>query len=330
MGFEIALLVVSAAILLSGIILGIGRSLNNKKLEQFGIEELLQSIINAAIIGAFATITASYESIADSLSPVECTEGNVLDQYLCVIDLNQEFISTALNELIKISLILGYYQTLTLDFSAFQIMPFANLDQISNLISMTINQLHFYFTVLQAEKEFGLFIKDSSLTIFLTLGIIFRTFFATRKLGGLLIASSIAAYLIYPSFVLVFPQQTNVTNSTIDYLINFTNNSAYAPVPIIDLNDNYAIAAKLDVMSGRCGFSNTTECVNATTDYNQSIDFTGDLTLITQKSSEISARAFIFAILAHIISLIISVVFVWEAGRIIGGEIILTNVARTV
>ena len=55
-GMNIAILVVSASIVLSGILIGVGRGLGYKKLEHFGIVELIQSMINAAIIGSFATI----------------------------------------------------------------------------------------------------------------------------------------------------------------------------------------------------------------------------------------------------------------------------------
>src|SRR3989338_8625315 len=68
-----ATLLVTISILLSGIAIGLGRALGYKRIENFGIEELAQSILNAAIVGAFAAIKEIVASISsDAVAGTTC------------------------------------------------------------------------------------------------------------------------------------------------------------------------------------------------------------------------------------------------------------------
>jgi hypothetical protein len=62
---DVAVAIVSASIILSGILIGLGRAFSIKRIESFGVEELVQSVINAALIGAFASIIALVGSLAN-------------------------------------------------------------------------------------------------------------------------------------------------------------------------------------------------------------------------------------------------------------------------
>ena len=132
---------------------------------------------------------------------------------------------------------------------------------------------------------------------------------------------------------MIFPEPAYEMGESIISLRDFNNNSYYATVPVIDLNDNYAIAGKLDVLSGRCTaetLSNTSYCqtfldeyniTNMTMQQNLSIDFTGDLTIITQNNVATLSKSLMYAVVAPIFSLIITIVFVKELANILGSEI---------
>lgn len=66
------------------------------------------------------------------------------------------------------------------------------------------------------------------LSVFLPLGLIFRSFFITRKIGGVLLATVVSLYLIYPLILLVIlPVNTDVIYSPLVNLTEF--NSRYQP-----------------------------------------------------------------------------------------------------
>jgi hypothetical protein len=142
----------------------------------------------------------------------------------------------------------------------------------------------------------------------------------------------------------------DVGNSTA-LMQNFTNNSYYATMPVIDLNSNYAIAGKMDILSGRCGtqnlsmynlsnitnMTNFTQTMNLSTcdqfllsqnlSQNVSTDFSGDLTVLTQSNSIAISKSLLYAVIAPIFSLIITIVFVKELASILGSEIGIRTIA---
>jgi hypothetical protein len=206
----------------------------------------------------------------------------------------------------------------------------------------------------QLNAQIATFIGQNALGLIFPLGLVLRTFFATRKLGGFLISLAIGLYILYPMFILIFPSPQGTIDSATLLMESFTENPYYATVPVIDLNDNYAIAAKLDMMSGRCTFSDSEFFINGTMqntititvngtdvnitiedngtacdlflysqDYsgNVSADLTGDLTVIAQANNNAIAQSSLYNAIAPIFSLIITVVFVRELSSILGSEI---------
>jgi hypothetical protein len=175
------------------------------------------------------------------------------------------------------------------------------------------------------------FVSSNALLLILPIGIVLRSLFATRRAGGFLIALAIGLYVLYPSFIMIFPNpESDLVNASAQ-LDNFTNNSIYATMPVVDLNDNYAIAGKLDLMSGRCAnnLSNSSLCQNYTAAYlsgsNSSEvpapDFTGDLTVITQANSDSISKVLLYSVVAPILSLILTIIFVRELGEVLGSEV---------
>jgi hypothetical protein len=258
-------------------------------------------------------------------------------------------------ELVKTINLVGYYQTISLDFGAFSVSPFVNLNSVSNTLSMQLLTTNWIMILVELNSQITAFIGQNALGLIFPVGLVLRTFFATRKVGGFLIALAVGLYVFYPTFILIFPNPgTTIINSTIKSS-DFTSNSYYATAPVIDLNDNYAIAGKLDVLSGRCNpnnysITNMTNVSNTTTacdDYlqtyylqmynltsnasnttqNQSADLSGDLTAIIQSNSSALAKSILYSVIAPIFSLIVTIVFVKELANILGSDIGLRTIA---
>ena len=343
-GMGIAVIVVTASIVLAGILIGLGRAFSYKRVEYFGIEELIQSIINAAIIGSVAAIISFVGAVSSSVVTDACTEGNIVDQLLCTLGLINTSLFALFQELASILNLLGYYQSLSLDFGVFSISPFLNLSSISNVLSLQLLMLNILMILIGLNVQIALFIKQNVLALMFPVGLVLRTLFATRKVGGFLIALALGLYIFYPTFVLVFPNPQAGINESTQVMQNFTNNSYYAAMPIIDLNDNYAIAGKLDVLSGRCipysppqNFSNMSNTTNLTAcqnftiaqnlSENSTVDFTGDLTVIAQSNTVAISKSLLYTVIAPLFSLLITIVFVRELGTLLGSEVGFRTVA---
>ncbi|MFZ5501572.1 MAG: hypothetical protein ACOY58_06660, partial [Candidatus Micrarchaeota archaeon] len=84
-GVEIAVVVVTASIVLAGLMVGLGRAFGIKRLEHFGLEELIQSVINAAIIGSFAAVIELVAMVSSSVVTESCAQGDVMVQLSCML-----------------------------------------------------------------------------------------------------------------------------------------------------------------------------------------------------------------------------------------------------
>ncbi len=321
-GIEIATFVVTASIVLAGILIGIGRGFGYKRIEAFGIDELVQSVINAGIIGAFAAIVTLVNEVSASIVEETCGTGNILEQLVCVMGQSSNSLFSLFQETVKLSNTLGYYQSLNLDFGFLSIAPFTNLSAMSLLFSMQVLTIQFLIIFVELNIQILNFIGENALLLIFPIGLVFRTFFVTRRVGGFLIGLAIGLYLFYPSFIMIFPDPQMDISAAAANVSEFNNKSFYSTIPIVDLNDNYALAGKLDVMSGRCFDSNSSLCMNETAGLTRDdVDFVGDISLIAQKNSMAISKVLLYLILAPLFSLLITIIFVKEMTRILGGDI---------
>jgi len=349
-GVEIAVIIVSASIVLAGILIGLGKAFGYRRIESFGMEELLQSIINAAIIGSFAAIIELVAAVSATIVTPRCSEGVVVEQLICTLGNLNDSLFSLFQELVQVLNLLGYYQSLALDFGAFAIAPFENIASVSTVLTAQLLSLNVIMILVGLNAQISEFIGANALGLLFPVGLVFRTFFATRKVGGFLIALALGLYVFYPTFVLIFPDTQESLNQSTMLMQNFSSNSFYAAVPLVELNDNYAIAGKIDLMSGRCfeeNLTNSTMCNETLINYglrkntsnmtnittwetvlpNQSIDFTSDLTEIAQSNTNSLSQTLLYAVVAPLFSLLITIVFVKELASFLGSEIGLKTIA---
>lgn len=351
-GMEVAVVVVTASIILSGILVGLGRAFGYKVIEHFGMDELIQSVVNSAIIGSLAAIIALVQAVSSTVVSQSCSQGTVIVQLSCTLGLLNSSLFGMFQALAGVLNLLGFYQTMSLNFGAFSISPFVNLASISNVLSLQLLSLNIVMILVELNRDIAVFIAQNALGLIFPVGLVLRTFFATRKVGGFLLALSIGLFVFYPTFVLIFPEPMNYVDNATALMSNFTNNSYYATVPIMDLNGDNAIATKLDILSGRCGMqqisginvsalnittaANYTPCQSAMLQIqnasqngsmNYTIDFTGDLTLLTDAGKTALSQSLLYSVVAPIFSLIVTLVFVRELTSLLGSEVGLSTIA---
>ncbi len=295
--------IVALSIVLSGLLIGMGRAIGSHKVEYFGREELIQAMINAALVGAYATITLTATEISkEMVSGTVCGAGDAIENLQCLFEGVSANVYSLLVETLHLHQTVAYYQSLVLNFSTFTIQPLAYLSSVSLILEAQVLILQQLLLVSEVHIQLLSFFGPQLLTFFFPLGLVFRAFFSTRKLGGFLIALSIGLYLLYPSLVMVFPQP--VLNETLTSLESMNNNTNYTITPILDLNDNYAIAGKLDNM----------------TNTSAGMDFTGEVTTSIQELTTATSALTIFVLIAPLFSIIITLIFIKEVTDIFGGE----------
>jgi len=290
-------------------------------------------------------------AVSSNIVTQTCAEGDVVAQLICTLEEINTLLFTFFQELVALLTLIGYYQTIALDFGAFAISHLENLSYVSSVLSIQLLSTNIIMLLVGLNIQITHFIGQNALALLFPVGLVLRTLFATRKVGGFLIALAIGLYLFYPTFVLIFPGPAPELENATASMQAFNNNSYYATLPVVDLNDNYAIAGKLDIMSGRCleeNLSNTSACNQTLIDFglmtnvsnisnvtvwertmpeNTSLDFSGDLTYITQSNTNALSQSLLYSVIAPIFSLLVTIVFVKELANILGSEIGIKSIA---
>ncbi len=297
----IASTVVTLSIILSGILLGVGKTIGSKKIEFFGAEELLQSVINAALVGAYAGIVEIATSLSNEIAEVsQCMDGDALENLACTFHQVSIEMFKVIGGLFILTNMVGYYQTLTLEFASFSIQPLVNLSSVAGIFGLQLIIMQQLLTISEFNYQLINFFGPQLLSLFLPLGLVFRSFFPTRRLGGFLIALAVGIYLFFPFMVLIFPTPIPMLEQTGNMIENITNNSNYATVPIVDLNGSGAIGEKIDNLTKG--------------------DFTGDLAMSIESVSQSISSATLYVLFAPLFGLLITIIFIKEITDILGGE----------
>lgn len=333
LGYDIAISIIAIMISIGGIILGIGYSLSNKKLKEFGYDEIFQSVINGIIVGVLfisfipnGIIFNSINGIMDS-SSVSATCQNYMSEnyaicfsYNYLIGMNPIYIhgkqfpsllTDSKNLLIPVSVVYASVAVI-------------NSMEI-NLLIATINLNGIFNPIL---KETGLIIRATitaiigiyvqsillniisviAIPILLPIGIVLRTFYPTRKMGGAIMAIAIGLFAVFP---LTYLLDANIT-------YNFTNT--------MSINQN--------VDSFTLGLNNIkNDVINAQSKNLSTINpIIGKISSLTKnifssfynwikKVLDVFALLIIEIFVLPIFSLIITIISIKELASILGSEI---------
>lgn len=313
------------SIILAGMALGIGRAFSFKRLERLGVDELLQSVINAAILGFAIGLSMLVLQIGAELSPsmqgIPCASNSTpADLAVCTINASTQSAFALSLDVMRIQNTLSYYQTLDLHFGNFSIQPLANLASASNQLANSLYSIQLSTFAGAINAHVLSFISSGWFGTIFAAGMVLRTFFLSRKFGAFLIAASISLIIFYPLAMMMFSAPLPEIEAARASSTSFLNNTAYETVPIIDLNSNDAIAEKLYNMS----FSvSTVQTGNGTNMTNSTIttDFTGDLALLVQQTTAASAALFFYCVVVPLLALVATLVLIKELSQSFAGEI---------
>jgi len=259
-GFEAAFAAILITILAGGIAFGIGLALRSRRLSGFGKEELLASVINAALFGAFfgmiALINGVYldysSSYAASGSSVfsNCTVASALVSNMsstplapvfasCEYSLGAMSLQQAAQSLLSSQMALGYLAGISVNLPGASISPFAGFDSAASTLSKSLDAIYAFFAAASLySSALGAF-SSLAMSIGFPAGFLLRAFYPTRRLGSLLLALSFASISIMPLCALASAQSVDTAIYKSGQLVEASKsfNDYAAPALAADPND---------------------------------------------------------------------------------------------
>ncbi len=313
----------------SGIVLGIGIALQDKKISEVGRMELYQSIINGVIVGVLmlaflpgglvsgliGSITSSSGITAACAYPLNVSPSICFaHSYLVGLD-SVEFmghsypslLDSVLSLLIPVSSLYGVIATISglkismlvisIGFTALAQPVLTQLNYIITALSITLLSLETQGIVLD-------FVAAVALTVLLPIGIILRTFYFTRRLGGAVLAITIALFAVLPLTYILDAQivYTYSIGTSAQIGQSISNSTAVQQNVIASIGENVTSTSATSILGEVSSlFKGLTQTVDAIINY----------------VSGLIMEAFIFPIF----SLILTIISARELARILGTEV---------
>ena len=222
-GFSISIYVISIMIAVGGISLGIGYAFSEKRLKEFGKSELYQSVINGVLVGGMLALFSSgglVSSLINSLTltnntSLQCSSSVASNAAICLaydylaspagytfMGVQHQSVlttsATTLTALFGLSAVLGVI-------AAFKVNLLIVTLSFNYVMAPLISEIQYLIKILSTiaisatvQAAVLLFIAVGTLSVMLPAGLVLRTFYPTRKLGGFLIAVGIGLYVVLP------------------------------------------------------------------------------------------------------------------------------------
>lgn len=222
-GFGISVLVISIMIAIGGIALGVGYALNEKRLKEFGREELYQSLANGALVGGMLALFSGGGMVSGIIGSVTLANGTMLscssymssNPAICLAygylagpsgytfdGVHRQSILAAstgmLASLMALNAILGAIASVKVSFLVFSFSFNYIMAPIISEIQYVTKLLGTVIIGALAQAAVLSFVAAGTLSVILPSGLVLRSFYATRRLGGFLIALGIGLYVVLP------------------------------------------------------------------------------------------------------------------------------------
>ncbi|MCW6159843.1 MAG: hypothetical protein LVQ95_02000 [Candidatus Micrarchaeales archaeon] len=339
-GYDIAIALVGVMLAVFGIVLGLGIATNDRKLKELGRNEIYQAIINGAIIGSLFIAFSQNGIVSQILSgavnstsaSVHCSEPMENNAALCFaytyltspsqIQVGSGTAPTLFDSdislLIPVTLlavIVGLVSSLGFSF-IIQVSLSSALAPIVHQLNYIVSALTFALIGIEVQGALMLFISIVAIPMLLPIGMVLRSFFATRKLGGAMMAIAIGLSTVFPlTYVLDFQMSQSYSSASVNSIVNSTITSAQ--------NFQSSLLGETGSMT-----SNSANATNSTSGQSQvlsitslAVDFVkGGSAFFQQVTDEISlliVQVFFFPIF----SIILTVISIRELATILGSEI---------
>ncbi len=333
-GYEIAVSIVAIMISIGGIALGIGYGIDYRRLKSFGKDELFQSFINALILGALFTFfspsgmgVSLVNSIVQSSNVQAYCSGFMNDNYaICFADnylvglqpikignaSYPSLLDASLTMLVPLTgsyLLLGVISAtdLNLGFASFSFSSI--LSPVMSEESFIIKLLTFAIIDLYTQSALLSVVSIVAIPFLLPIGIVLRTFYLTRKVGGMIMAIAIGLFAVYPLTYLLDAQITANYSAGLgpQAFTTFNLNSQSMQEQILSAGSG-GISANAITPIGNGLLSGLTKLVSS---------FTGVFRQVMAAVSVLIIEVFFFPLF----SLIITIVSIRELASALGSEV---------
>ncbi|MDE1846160.1 MAG: hypothetical protein KGH53_02680 [Candidatus Micrarchaeota archaeon] len=263
-GFGIAVAVIAIMLSLSGIAIGLGYALDERRLREFGKNEVYQSVINAALVGSLLLLFASngiitnlINALSGGISSYSCPQYMDANSALCFsysyltglsgYSINGTgysslftIVSGLIIALVSLGTVLGIIAGLKINLLILSL-------SFSSILSPVLGQIQYLTAVLSTlgigiEVQVAIisFVAITAISSILPLGLILRSFYPSRKLGGFLIAVAIGTYVVLPlSYVLNATMVSSYSLANSTDLLTITNSASSIQGQIASTNLQY-------------------------------------------------------------------------------------------
>jgi hypothetical protein len=208
---------------IGGMIFGVGYAMDNQKLKNFGRDELIQSFINGAIVGSLFLFFSPgglgigvINGLVLSSNATATCEGYMSSNYaICFaynylagitpVEINNKSYPSLLDSSLELLLpVSGLYITLGLISSTQLDLGIASIS-FSTILAPVLSQQDFIITALTF-AIIGIYTQSALLGVIsivavpflLPVGLVLRTFYLTRRLGGTMVAIAIGLFAVFP------------------------------------------------------------------------------------------------------------------------------------
>ncbi len=334
-GYDIVIYLIAIMLSIGGITLGLGYAINERKLKEFGKKELTESLFNGIIVGSLFLLFSSNGALGIvinqltlsnnttiscsailSQNPAICLANNYLvgtEPY--TFDGVQHYsvlssVTSLMVSLISLNTVLGLVGSSKIDLIIITI-------SLSYVVNPIITQIQYLIRILSTisisilvQAAIITLIAFSALSLILPSGIILRSFYPTRKLGGFLIAVAIGLYVVLPlSYVLNASMassfSTNVNSTSLSEVTlstkNFQNTLLNSGAEAQNSNDSI-LTSLANTISG--GITSLTNSISNTITYLYSI----------------ISYFIVYVFILPIFSLILTGISIRELSQILGSE----------
>ena len=139
----------------------------------------------------YEPIDSSYAACGDMTSTPLCYAYD----YLALL---QQSITGLSMDLLAFTSMVGILASLSVNLMVVDFAPLSGLTSVVAICNSVMQSLMFLGVVAGVEMALLVFIGATALKVFLPIGVVLRCFFATRRIGGLLMAVAIGLYIVFP------------------------------------------------------------------------------------------------------------------------------------
>ena len=259
--FDWAIIAATISILLGGILFGAGIAFRYARLRLFGQEEIAQGIISAAMAGGILVFCSALSVAAISAMPpgaampscphAQAAASTPSGLYECNLEAMSGAYSGLSSSILRSSLIIGFASSLKITEGNVSAQPLFAYEEASRSVSSESRDAAGVAALSYMELSLADIVRASALVLFLPVGLLLRTFFATRKLGAAAMAVAVSAFMVYPLlFIQTFPASKSAAAAANATALADGFNSEYANVRSADLSNTAAVQSQISAISG--------------------------------------------------------------------------------